>query len=400
MTLICLGAGLIWLVITHSVAAYLATSNPATALLLNPGQPVALTGLARQAWGDGETSRALELAESALRADPTNADALSLLGEIADAAGDLRQAASFMAAAVHRTLHESVAVHRMMRERLRDADYSGALRLADALFRTRPDLIDVVAPTFVVLAQDAALRPHLIARLSSGPPWRAMFLARLCSELRNPSTMLDVLLDLQGSPTPPRRDEVNIYLDFLVERGHRDRAYAAWLQLLPPDRLEDARLLFNGSFRDAPSGSPFDWRIATGAGVIHERVDEPNDPGLRALKLTFGPGRVELGEVAQRLVLPPGRYRFSGRQKIQLTGRRGLQWRLTCSGREASIASSEPAVDTDLDWGRFELAVVIPATGCRTQMVRLELDARFPSVRTIAGTAAFTHMQIIRDPAR
>ena len=43
---------LLWLVLTHSLAAYLATAAPSAALWLNPNQPTALMRLAEEQWAE------------------------------------------------------------------------------------------------------------------------------------------------------------------------------------------------------------------------------------------------------------------------------------------------------------------------------------------------------------
>ena len=391
-----LGVLLIWLVITTSFTAYLARTDPAAALRLQSDDPVALVTLAEQRLQAGEIAAAREMAEAALRAHPLNADALSLLGQISDINGDRARASSFMAAAARQSLHDSVAVHWTMRERLEERDFPAALQLADALFRSRPELIDSIAPKIGPLAQEAVTRRKLIGLLATNPPWRTAFLARLCLVLPDARTMLDILLDLAGTSTPPSRAEVNIYLDFLIAQGFAGFAYYAWLQFLPAEQLAAAGLLFNGAFRDVPSGSPFDWRIALGVGAMSEFIAHPHQASPRGLKLTFGPGRVELGDIAQIVVLPAGDFHLRGRENVQLTGRRGLQWRVLCSDG-TNIGSMMPTVDTGRDWQWFELEFTVPESACPFQIVRLVFDPRRPSERMISGTAAYTAIEIVRD---
>ncbi len=394
--LVGLGVLLIWLVITTSFTAYLARTDPASALRLQSDDPVALVTLAEQRLRAGGIAVAREMTETALRSHPLNADALSLLGQISDINGDRARASSFMAAAARLSLHDSIAVHWTLRERLEAHDIPAALQLADALFRSRPEMIDSIAPEIGPLAQDAATRRQLIALLATNPPWRTAFLARLCLVLPDARTMLDILLDLAGTHAPPSRAEVNIYLDFLIAQGFAGLAYYAWLQFLPADQLATSGLLFNGAFLAMPSGSPFDWRISLGVGAMSEFISHPDQTSPGALKLTFGPGRVELGDIAQIAVMPAGDYHLRGRENVQLTGRRGLQWHVLCSGG-ANIGSMTPTIDTGRDWQRFELEFTIPEAGCPFQIVRLVFDPRRPSERTISGTAIYTAMEIVRD---
>lgn len=393
-----IGGLLVWLVITTSFAAYLSRINPAAALRLQPGNPVAAVALTDAWLQAGRADAARAMAEAALRSHPLDADALSRLGQIYDASGDRASAAVFMAAAARQSLHDSIAVHWMMQKHLHERDFPTALQWADALMRTRPDVIDGIAPQLGGIAQDAAARPFLIALLATNPPWRAAFLARLCLALSDARTMLDILLDLETASAPLSRAEVNVYLDVLLAQGLAKFAYYAWLQLLPSDRLKGAGLLFNGTFSERPSGAPFDWRISSGLGAISEIIAHSDQPALGVLRISLGPGRIELGDVAQIVVLPAARYRLRGSANVQLTGRRGLQWRVACSDGTV-IGASSPIVDTGQDWARFDAIFDVPVTQCPFQIVQLGLDPSRPSEKLISGTAFYTEMQIVRDPA-
>ena len=382
-----IGALLVWLVITTSFTAY-----------LSRGDPVAAVALPDELLQAGQADAARAMAEAALRAHPLDADALSRLGQILDASGDRASAAVFMAAAARQSLHDSIAVHWMMQKNLHERDFPAALQWADVLMRTRPDVIDDIAPQLAGIAQDAAARPFLIVLLATNPPWRLVFLARLCLALSDARTMLDILLDLEAASAPPSRAEVNVYLDFLLARGLAQFAYYAWLQLLPSDRLAGAGLLFNGDFSERPLGSPFDWRMTSGIGAISEIIAHPDQPALGALRISLGPGRVDLGDVAQIVLLAPGTYRLRGSANIQLTGRRGLQWRVACSDG-VMIGESLPVVDTGQDWARFDAIFHVPVAQCPFQIVRLGLDPRRPSDTLISGNAFYAEMQIARDPA-
>ena len=169
--LLALGALLLWQIVTRSLAAYLASTSPASALLLRPTEATALVTLAEEelyslatsdqptdrssvpaevarkddrlktdgdklaGWselalkaiadkpqqaqeggpaalplGHGERAQIRARAEDVLIADPLNPRALRILGQLAAADGDEAAATKYMRAATARSLGETVAL--------------------------------------------------------------------------------------------------------------------------------------------------------------------------------------------------------------------------------------------------------------------------------------------------
>ena len=94
--------------------------------------------------------RFARLAERALVHDPLNAHALRILGQLSVQAWDDKRAATFMQAAVRRSLFESEAVYWMMQKSYETRDYKAAIGYADVLLRTRQNVGNYVMPTYWV----------------------------------------------------------------------------------------------------------------------------------------------------------------------------------------------------------------------------------------------------------
>ena len=127
--------------------------------------------------------------------------------------------------------------------------------------------------------------------------------------------------------------EVDPYLKFLIYHGFYDLAYYTWLQFLPPEQLNKAGNLFNGSFEVIPTGLPFDWTFTRESGATIEIADRTDGKGAHALFLEFGVGRVEGLSVKQMVILAPGDYQFRGTYKADIVSQRGLQWRVICASK-------------------------------------------------------------------
>ena len=334
-------------------------------------------------------------ANAALRRDPLNAQALRILGQLAAVDKKYDAASKLMNAAVQLSLHESIAVYWSMVAAAEAKDYKATTYYADVLLRTRPRLDKYVVPILAKIAEDKASSGLVEAALDKNPPWREQFFAALPSSVEDARTPLDLLLGLSKSPTPPTSAEIAPYVKFLIGRKLYDLAYYTWLQFLPVDELREAGLLFNGNFDVAPSGLPFDWVINQGSGVTVEIVPNPDSHGNHALLVDFAYGRVDYHSVRQLVMLVPGTYEFKGQYKGQLFGPRGLKWRIVCASGP-TIEESPMIIGTMPSWRTVAFTFTVPATGCRAQYVRLDLDARMASEQLVSGSIMFDELQISR----
>jgi hypothetical protein len=415
-----LGVLLVWEVTTRGLASYLAENNPEASLRLRAGNPTALLNLidnkldeaqeaARKKSSGGEKSTSFyptgldpkgaaqirRWAEAALRDDPLSSEALRVLGELSDSNADKSQTRRLMQAAVRRSLRESVAVYYMMQENYFRRDYDAALRYADILLRTRPQVAAQVMPMLGEVAENRAASPKLKQLIAMNPPWRGQFFASLPSVTTDARTGLDFLLSAKESSAPPTAGELRPYLDFLVNRGFYDLAYYTWLQFLPDEQLGQAGHLFNGSFEIEPLGTPFDWRFSQDMGATTKIASRPDDVARHALFMQFGPGRAEFQGVRQLLMLPPGSYSLKGQYELDLVSPRGLQWRITCVGGQTEpLAQSVLYNGRAAEWTEFDVNFSVPEQNCPAQNLELVSGARSASEQFMTGTAWFDDLLI------
>jgi hypothetical protein len=442
---------LVWLVISRSLAAYLAEVAPQAALRLNSAQPEALTNLADRMLNDtagvngrsdasippadpqkdagtdtnGGTGndngnsalanrafsafdlisqkQSIDLpavraaAEAGLRHEPLNARALRLLGQVSDAAKNDADAATFMQAAAKLSLHENLADSWLMLKSFAAKNYPATVYYADILLRTTPELGPYVVPFLARIAEDKGSAGLIKTALAGDPPWRDQFLQMLPNSVTDARTPLDLLLALRANANPPSPEDLNRYLNFLVQHKMYEFAYYTWLQFLPAEELRNAGLLYNGSFEIAPSGSPFDWIMPQGSGVTVDIEAKPDAGSGHALLLNFQYGRVDYAGVAQLIMLAPGRYRFTGRFKGELVGPRGLKWRIACAETPSSRLAEGPMINGRAPvWSDTSFAFTVPAQNCRAQYLSLDLDSRMPSESFVNGAIWFDDLQISR----
>jgi hypothetical protein len=401
-----------WLVISRSFVAYLAGRTPDAALWLSPGNPQALVtlaerrldraGAAEAPQGASATPEAQEearaWAETALAADPLNARALRILGRLAQAAGDRDRAMTYMQASVRRSIQESAVVQWLVQSHFEKKNYAMALHFADALLRTRTQSMPHVLPMLGRIAEEPEARRALEKLLAENPPWRRAFLAALPNAVSDARTPLIILLAIRGTADPPTLADVRDYVGRLMAHKFYELAYYTWLQFLPPEHVAAVGPLFNGSFELAPSGLPFDWVLSGGRGATVDIAPHPDDARRRAMFIELGPGRVEFqGGVAQTLLLSPGTYRFQGKARGEISGPRGLVWRVACVGAgDPPLAQSPMTIGRLAAWTDVKFSFTVPAAGCRAQQLRLDLDARMASEQLVTGVVWYDDLRLSR----
>jgi Tfp pilus assembly protein PilF len=171
-----LAAVLVWEVTSRTFAAFLANFAPEQALHIHSQQPTALLKLAQTKLGASDEKQARRMAEQALLSDPLNAQALRILGQIAELSKDGPRSWQFMQASVRHSLNESLVPVWLMYRSAERRDYAAAMYYADVLLRTRPQLgSEVVIPILARIAEDKEAVVAFKEMLSRDPPWRAQF---------------------------------------------------------------------------------------------------------------------------------------------------------------------------------------------------------------------------------
>ena len=460
IALVILGIFLVWIILTRSLAASLAENTPATALALQPQEPRALlriaktkltellklssheqpsanqkvypstdgiTNLARLAekvfapantdpanTPEGPSLEASDerkdtptdtsalhndirmLAEQAIAVDPWNADALVILGRLAEHDGDIQRTADLMRAAARLSIRESYAVYWLLLMAQRNNDAAAVLRYSDTLLRTRGGSLPLVVPLLAQAVEKDQTAADVTTLLATDPPWRTSFLATLPSAMTDARTPLHLFQKLAGTAHPPTHFEISRYITFLIGKGFYELAYYTWLQFQPPEQLARITALHNPGFDAPPSGFPFDWTLSEGSGVTLEIRPLPGESERKALFVEFTQGRADFRGVSQTTLLGPGTYELKGSLKGTVVGARGLVWRTICTdgatlGQSALLRGDFP------QWRSFSFAFTVPETGCRAQQVRLELDARSASERLVTGSMWFDDLELRRS---
>ena len=125
-----------------------------------------------------------------------NSTAYRILGQVAALEGDERSAESLMQISVRQSLRESVAAYWLLKSSYEKGNYQSAVRYADILLRTRPQLFPQVQPFLVAMAEIEAAKPIIHAFLANDPSWRSQFISGLPAHVSDPSVAAGISPEL------------------------------------------------------------------------------------------------------------------------------------------------------------------------------------------------------------
>jgi hypothetical protein len=385
-----------WHIVAGTAALRLADSAPAAALRWAPRLPVALDQRAQKELKTpgGDIDAAQDWAQQALRGRPLDDLSPFLLGIVAERKGNAARAKALIAAAGARTRRNLGTQLWLFEHAFIARDYADALPHADAMFRVEPRLITPVFPTIAAFTTDPRGLEALADFLTTDPPWRQWVVQSLANRLYDKSHLDRLYSILSDSRSPPTMDELRSYFTRLIKDGRYDVAYRKWRASLPAPQQSDDRLPYNGDFKAPIDDIPFNWVIRPIAGA-QIGIVAPDDAKGKALRVQFSGARVIFQNVSQLVLLPPGRYRLSGRVKTgNLKTSRGLWWHIFCaSGTHANLVHTD-LVSGNVSWRSFQADFEVPAEGCRVQQLRLELPARIAPEREIEGQVWYQDIRI------
>jgi hypothetical protein len=340
--------------------------------------------------------RGLQGARRALAADPLDPIALGRYGLALDAAGQPARAKAVLDMAGTRGWRDPPVQAWLLRDRIAAGRWDEALGHADALLRIDADGAwrPGVFPLLNLAAADPTSRTALVGRLARRPWWRQAWLERFGAAMwaswrpapaATPGATLDpasaraVLLALSVTPAPPSPAEYRPYVAALIAHGDDSEALADWRALA--HRPHAGGALRDGDFAAPADGTDFTWRPASGVGADSEIAAAEPGSGSRVLKVDYD-GFSAPVLPAQRLVLGPGRWRLTWRER--LAGPSRLAWRVRCASSDAPLAAETSAPSPAWSWRTLFLEV--PPAGCPAQWLEL---APAPGERRTDITAAY-----------
>jgi len=333
-----------------------------------------------------------------LRSSPLDAQALSLLGLIAERKGDGQAAETLMRIAGARTWRDETTQAWLYDHYVRRGDYAEALPHVDAILRVEPESQERLFPVLASLTVKPEAFKALTDFLATSPPWRSWFLSELSAKLANKSRLIELYAALEKTENPPTKDDLVPYLNRLVDEGDYAQAYQLWRATLPPGLRTLDTHPFNRDFELPLDGLPFNWVLTEASGADIQIVPSPDAGRKRAMRIQFSGSRVAFANVNQLMLLPPGKYKLSGRVKAEdLQTSRGLWWRVYCADDPDNVLAHTEPVSGTLPWTDFTVDFEVPAEDCEAQWLQLQQPARVASENQIEGQVWYQYLQVSAD---
>jgi len=360
------------------------------AIRLAPTSPLVLrraaeSELAAGVENDNDANRfrqAADLSRDALSRSPFDVRALRVVGLTEARAGREASADDILTLAGNWSLRDDPAHAWLVEHRLKQGDYASAFAHADTLVRRREDIRPQVFELFTTAATLDPQRalPQVAVLLSARPPWRQSYLESLHGDARGLQVAVNLAVLLQAGRAPLTNEELHQLYMQLLDKGQVEAVRVVRDRL---NRPSAASLVTNGGFGDASAPKPFQWRLASDAGVIAEIVPDdvrPADPALRIDYDGYSASRI----AEQLMFLTPGRYRLSAESRAEEGDPAArLALTLTCAPGDAQILSVPAAAPGAQVWTPFSATFAVPA-GCHGQWLRLETRAGDTRERTVA----------------
>ena len=329
-----------------------------------------------------------------LRENPTDVPALLALAMRSGREGHSTRAAAQLAAARRIAPREQAVLEMQVTALAQQGRVDEAARILSGITSS----FDAHARTFPVFARLLEARhPEFLALAASNPPWLGHFILDQCGRNADPR-LLAPLLQARPRPDPGvLPPEHECVIEHLRAAGEWATAYQLWLNVLPPAWLANVGFVFNGSFQRTPSGSGFDWRPNRApereSGHAVEFAASRDAADGRVLRVAYNGKRQSSAAIREYLAAPPGRYRLTGRARIDaMNSARGVQWTVRCGGDGRLIAASERFLGSR-PWGEFGFDVDIPGE-CEGQALQLEAVGAEQGTTFLSGVVWFDDLAL------
>lgn len=383
-----------WRAVGIGMADWWSRQNPEAAMQWRADHAEAALQAAEVAvYGDPQSDSVARWARAAIAAYPLDGRPYRLLADAAGTPANLGKALHEIAA--ERSPRDYLSQAWVINEALRRRDFPRALAMLDRMLRARPEISHHLTAALAGLASTPEAQPAFAEMLARNPPWREIVLPRLIdagSSGRVLGGLLQALRQREGGVAPA---EQTAWFNRLVRDREYGAAYLAWIESLSPDQQQHIGNVYDGGFELAPSGAAFDWQFQDVAGARMDRLPIEGGTGKASLRVAFDERSVWFSHVSQLLLLAPGQYRLSGRERMMgMDEGRGLVWVIACVEDNKPLGQT-PRLTGDHAWRAFNVDFEVPVQACAAQQLTLRVPEG-SAASTKSGAAAFDDLTIER----
>lgn len=165
-------------------------------------------------------------------------------------------------------------------------------------------------------------------------------------------------------------------------------AHALWMRLWN----KPLPLLFNGGFDQAFVSGGFDWEVPGNndhrGGALVSLAGRKGKG--QVLRVEFNGKRMGSPIIRQYLMLPPGRYRFTGtQQSTELRSDKGLAWVFGCAADKRELVRIPGLKSTGREWKPMEATLEVPQDCGFGVVLTLQPEADYEARTGMRGEMVF-----------
>jgi hypothetical protein len=280
---------------------------------------------------------------------------------------------------------------------LEQKNYAAAIYRLNIIFHTQPEKEPEVLKILAGLTSPESLQA-LVDALAKEPKWRKAFLLDVsASPAVNPDTVYNLFSAMRKAGSPANQGELRSFLQRLITTGAEDKAYFVWLDSIDQESLKRAALIHDGGFDLPLTNQFFSWTAYKVPNVDARTVPRGSGSVDKVLRIDFAPARTAYNNFVQLLNLAPGSYVLTGEAKADnLVSPVGLVWRINCTSGPIGVLGETKPISGNLQWSVFETSFTVPDEGCRSQTIRIQVNAKTDLDAQISGQAQFDNLAITR----
>lgn len=247
-------------------------------------------------------------------------------------------------------------------------------------------------------AVDPALAQALLAAAKANTGWLDRVLLALPQAKVPTVVAMPLVQELLAQKTLTPKLGLALIRQLKAENQWLD-AHALWMQLwnrpLP--------MIFNGDFEQPFVAGGFDWE-APGSNDhragSHVSLAGRKERG-KVLRVEFNGKQMTTPLVRQYLMLPAGRYRFSGEQQAtELRSDQGLAWVFSCAADRRELARVPSLKSTGRDWKPMRLTLEVPPECAFGVALSLQPQADYEARAGMRGEMLFDRFELSLEAAQ
>lgn len=352
-----------------TVAGVIVKADPRIAHSLAPADWIVAAKYAESAFIAAPTSDPdadlARLARSALLHEPAAVEALNLLTVQARIRGRPQEAQVLTRYGLALSRRE-LRLHLSRIEEAADVgDVATALRHYDLALRTSHEANVLLLRTLAAALVEPRIRESVAEMLASRPVWADRFIDTAAAGERNPLGAALFFQDRRNAGLDLSGAQRGRLIGSLLRTRSYDAAWDFYASFTPTARRDRSR---DPTFtKDSIGENPLEWSDGDEPALASAII-----PSAQGGSITLAaPAGIGGTAASQGQLLPPGRYRLSGRfEGLRLPENAHPLWVVTCT--EGQVLVRVPVGDPIAGAGRFAGEFVVPGD-CPSQTLALEI---------------------------